>query len=147
MPPRTGSARREPSCQCGDACSARSASGTLQCAAGSDSAIIIEPPVTLPNCQRLLRCTVVCNDEAQSHGFHLAILTQSGALPLSEESNVFDEAAAGIKQVAELRGRLEPVVIPQNVEATSGSIEDDPEFEEIVRLGREYRRQANGEDR
>ena len=51
------------------------------------------------------------------------------------------------KQVAELRGRLEPVVIPQNVEATFGSIEDDSEFEEIVRLGREYRRQANGEDR
>ncbi len=51
------------------------------------------------------------------------------------------------RQVAELRGRLEPVVIPQNVKATFGSIEDDSEFEEIVRLGREYRRQANGEDR
>ncbi len=51
------------------------------------------------------------------------------------------------KQVAELRGRLEPVATGQNVEATFGSIEDDAEFEEIVRLGREYRRQANGEDR
>ncbi len=50
------------------------------------------------------------------------------------------------KQLAELRCRLEPVAIPLNVEATFGSIDDDPEFEEIVRLGREYRRQANGED-
>ena len=50
------------------------------------------------------------------------------------------------KQLAELRGRLEPVAIPLNVEATFGSIDDDPEFEEIVRLGREYRRQANSED-
>ena len=49
------------------------------------------------------------------------------------------------RQVAELRGRLEPVVTPQNAEATFGSIDDDAEYEEIVRLGREYRRQANGE--
>ncbi len=51
------------------------------------------------------------------------------------------------RQVAELRGRLEPMGIAQDVEATFGSIQDDSDFEEIVRLGREYRRQANSEDR
>jgi hypothetical protein len=50
------------------------------------------------------------------------------------------------RQFAELRGRLEPPLVPESVEATFGMIGDDPEFDDIVRFGREYRRQANSED-
>jgi hypothetical protein len=48
------------------------------------------------------------------------------------------------RQVAELRESqsLRPL---ESVQATFGMFADDPEFEEIVRLGRECRKQANAE--
>ena len=48
-------------------------------------------------------------------------------------------------QLAELRNRLDGPRGPISVEETFGFIGDDPEFDEMVRLGREYRDQANGE--
>ena len=45
-------------------------------------------------------------------------------------------------------GRRGPIVhkpVPGSVEQTFGFMGDDPEYDEIVRLGREYRQQANDE--
>ena len=50
------------------------------------------------------------------------------------------------KQVSELRERLQLHQIPSSIAGTFGIFGDDPEFDEIVRLGREYRRQVNSED-
>ncbi len=47
------------------------------------------------------------------------------------------------RQVAELRRELKPL---GSVAETFGMFADDPEFDEIVRLGREYREQANAKD-
>ncbi len=47
------------------------------------------------------------------------------------------------RQLAELRDRVDVPRGPESVEQTFGLMGDDPEFDEIVRLGREYRRQAN----
>lgn len=49
-------------------------------------------------------------------------------------------------QVAELRRELRPLRPLGSVQETFGMFADDPEFEEIVRRGREYRKQANSED-
>jgi hypothetical protein len=51
------------------------------------------------------------------------------------------------RQVAELRRERMPLAPLRSVEETFGMFGDDPEFDEIVRLGREYRREANSEDR
>jgi hypothetical protein len=50
------------------------------------------------------------------------------------------------RQVAELRGELKPFRLLGSVQETFGMFAGDPDFEEIVRLGREYRNQANSED-
>jgi len=50
------------------------------------------------------------------------------------------------QQVAELRRELKPLRPMGSVAETFGMFADDPEFDEIVRLGREYRNQANSED-
>ena len=50
------------------------------------------------------------------------------------------------QQVAELRRELKPLRQMGSVAETFGMFADDPEFDEIVRLGREYRNQANSED-
>jgi hypothetical protein len=49
------------------------------------------------------------------------------------------------RQVAELRGELKPLRPLGSVQDTFGMFAGDPEFEEIVRLGREYRNQVNAE--
>jgi hypothetical protein len=48
-------------------------------------------------------------------------------------------------QVAELRTGATPLRPMSSVEETFGMFADDPEFDEIIRLGREYRDQANAE--
>jgi len=50
------------------------------------------------------------------------------------------------RQVAELRNQRKSPQPLESPEATFGMLGDDPEFDEMVRLGREYRRQANAED-
>ena len=50
------------------------------------------------------------------------------------------------RQLAELRDRLDVPRGPESVEQTFGLMGDDSEFDEIVRLGREYRQQANDEN-
>ncbi len=50
------------------------------------------------------------------------------------------------RQVAGLRGELPPLRPFGSVQETFGLFAEDPEFDEIVRLGREYREQANTED-
>jgi hypothetical protein len=50
-------------------------------------------------------------------------------------------------QVAELRNELKPLRPFASVQETFGMFADDPGFDEIVRLGREYRDQANAEER
>lgn len=49
------------------------------------------------------------------------------------------------RQVAKLRQELKPLRPMPSVEDTFGMFADDPDFDEIVRLGREYREQANAE--
>jgi hypothetical protein len=49
------------------------------------------------------------------------------------------------RQVAELRDELKPLRPLGSVQQTFGMFAADPEFEEIVRLGREYRNQVNTE--
>ncbi|MBM4088535.1 MAG: hypothetical protein FJ276_03785 [Planctomycetes bacterium] len=50
------------------------------------------------------------------------------------------------EQVAELRRELTPLRPMGGVKETFGVFAEDPEFDEIVRLGREYRNQANAEE-
>jgi hypothetical protein len=50
------------------------------------------------------------------------------------------------RQVAELRRELKPLRPLSSVEDTFGMFGDAPEFEEIVRLGRDYRDRVNSED-
>ena len=50
------------------------------------------------------------------------------------------------RQIAELRGEFKPLQPMASVQETFGMFAEDPEFEEIVRLGREYRKQVNSED-
>jgi hypothetical protein len=47
------------------------------------------------------------------------------------------------RQVAELRAELKPLRPLAGVEETFGMFAGDSEFEETVRLGREYRKQIN----
>lgn len=50
------------------------------------------------------------------------------------------------RQVAELRGEQRPLRSLGSVGETFGMFATDPDFDEIVRLGREYRDQVNSED-
>jgi phosphopantetheine adenylyltransferase len=50
------------------------------------------------------------------------------------------------RQVAELQRESKPLRPFASVKDTFGMFANDPEFDEIVRLGREYREQANSED-
>jgi len=50
------------------------------------------------------------------------------------------------RQVAELRGELRSLRPLRNVGETFGMFAGDSEFDELVRLGREYRDQINDED-
>lgn len=49
------------------------------------------------------------------------------------------------QQVAALRREIRPLRPMPNVEDTFGMFADDPDFDEIVRLGREYREHVNAE--
>lgn len=49
------------------------------------------------------------------------------------------------RQVAELRDELKPLRPFRDVQETFGMFADDPGFDEIIRLGREYRNQVNSE--
>jgi len=49
------------------------------------------------------------------------------------------------RQVALLRDELKPLRPLGSVQHTFGMFAGDPEFDEIVRLGREYREQVNSE--
>ncbi len=49
-------------------------------------------------------------------------------------------------QVAELRRERKTLGEKGNVQDTFGMFAGDPEFDEMVRLGREYRDQANSEE-
>lgn len=50
------------------------------------------------------------------------------------------------REVAELRRDLPPLRPLGSVPETFGMFRDDPEFDEVVRLAREYRDQANREE-
>ena len=50
------------------------------------------------------------------------------------------------RQIAELRSELKPLSPLSSVGETFGMFAADPEFDEIVRLGREYRDRSNSED-
>jgi hypothetical protein len=50
------------------------------------------------------------------------------------------------REVAQLRGELLPLRRLRCAQDTFGMFAGDPEFDEIVRLGREYRQQANSGD-
>ena len=50
------------------------------------------------------------------------------------------------RQVAQLRVESKAIRPMKRVEETFGMFADDTEFDEIVRLGREYRDQANSEE-
>jgi hypothetical protein len=50
------------------------------------------------------------------------------------------------REVAQLRGELLPLRPLSCVQDTFGMFAGVPEFDEIVRLGREYREQANSGD-
>jgi hypothetical protein len=49
------------------------------------------------------------------------------------------------RQVAELRAELRPLRPLGSVQETFGMFAADPEFQEVVRLGREYRNQVNSD--
>ena len=50
------------------------------------------------------------------------------------------------RQVAELQREVRPLRPFPNVKDTFGMFANDPDFDEIARLGREYRQQVNSED-
>jgi hypothetical protein len=50
------------------------------------------------------------------------------------------------RQVAALQHAAKPLRPLPSVQDTFGMFANDPEFDEIVRLGREYREQVNSED-
>ena len=50
------------------------------------------------------------------------------------------------RQVAELRREIKPLRPLVSAEDTFGMFADDPDFDEIIRLRREYREQDNAED-
>jgi hypothetical protein len=50
------------------------------------------------------------------------------------------------RQVVELEREARPLPPLADVQQAFGMFANDPEFDEIVRLGREYRQQLNSED-
>jgi hypothetical protein len=50
------------------------------------------------------------------------------------------------RQVATLQRQVSPLQPLSSVHETFGMFANDPEFDEIVRLGREYREQINSEE-
>lgn len=50
------------------------------------------------------------------------------------------------QQVADLRREIRPLRPLATAADTFGMFSDDPDLDEVVRLGREYREQSNAED-
>ncbi len=50
------------------------------------------------------------------------------------------------RQVAALQRQVNPLRPLASVQGTFGLFANDPDFDEIVQLGREYREQVNAED-
>jgi len=50
------------------------------------------------------------------------------------------------RQLAELRRELKPFRPLGDVAETFGMFGDDPQFDEVIRLGRQYRDEANAAD-
>ena len=50
------------------------------------------------------------------------------------------------REVAELRREIKPLRPLRSVPDSFGMFADDPEFEEVARLGREFRDQVNAEE-
>jgi hypothetical protein len=50
------------------------------------------------------------------------------------------------RQVAALQRQINPLRPLPSVQETFGLFANDPDFDEIVRLGREYREQVNAEE-
>lgn len=46
-------------------------------------------------------------------------------------------------QIAELRRELKPLKPFANIESTFGLFADDPGFDDVIQLGREFRERAN----
>jgi hypothetical protein len=60
---------------------------------------------------------------------------------MAESKSVEERLAAVELELAELKRRMPPAGSQQNwIEKITGSFKDDPEFDEILRLGREIRR-------
>ena len=60
---------------------------------------------------------------------------------MSDSSTVEERLAQVEKELADLKSRVKTLAAPKQnwIDAISGSFKDDPEFEEIVRLGKEIR--------
>ncbi len=60
---------------------------------------------------------------------------------MSEQATVEERLTAVEQQVADLRRRIPPQTDGKSwVERIAGTFKDDPDFDEIVRLGREFRK-------
>ena len=60
---------------------------------------------------------------------------------MSEQASVEERLTAVEQQVADLKRRLPPRTDGKSwVERIAGTFKDDPDFDEIVRLGREFRK-------
>ncbi len=63
-----------------------------------------------------------------------------GEFIMATDVSIEQRLAAVEKELAALKARLENgVPAPKGVEAFIGTFKDDPEYEEIVRLGRQFR--------
>jgi hypothetical protein len=51
------------------------------------------------------------------------------------------------REVAQIRSAVLPLRPYRSIQETFGMFADDPDFDEIVKLGRDYRNQVNAEDR
>lgn len=60
---------------------------------------------------------------------------------MSDGKSIEERLAVVERELAELKTRLPPEREPENwIEKISGSMKDFPEFDEVLRLGREFRK-------
>jgi hypothetical protein len=59
---------------------------------------------------------------------------------MSKPSNVESRLTSLERDLAELKQRIDGRTAPSWIEKVTGSFKDDPEFDEILRLGRELRK-------
>lgn len=60
-----------------------------------------------------------------------------------EKSDLESRVATLERELAQVKQRMDSAVDPDAWRGTFGMFADDPEFDEVLRLGREYREQAN----